>query len=157
MAIEYRLHIKSQNFEFNLIRNYLTLKNILLKEEILDKTVIFDLYNVEGFIITIYKNNNSYFEYLISKENVIFREWVHSYVICFRLNKDYDYLNAKLNMLDVITYILNHTSEDSILLYSSDVMILVREKNEININNEMGFWNTDEMLSKKKLILLKNK
>ena len=60
-------------------------------------------------------------------------------------------------MLDVITYILNHTSKDSILLYSSDVMILEREKNEININNEMGFWNTDEMLSKKKLILLKNK
>ncbi|MDP9960382.1 SitI3 family protein [Chryseobacterium lathyri] len=153
MAIEYRLHIKSQSFEINVMRNYLTLKNILFKEEILDNTIIFNLYNIWGFVITIYKNNDSYFEYLISKEKIIFKEWDYSYVICFRLNKDFNYLKAKLNMLDIIIYILNNTSEDSILLYSSDFMILERENNKIIINDEMGFWDSEEALNKKKLLL----
>lgn len=153
MAIEYRLYIKSQSFEINVMRKYLTLKNILLKEEILDNTIIFNLYNIWGFVITIYKNNDSYFEYLISKEKIIFKEWDYSYVICFRLNKDFNYLKAKLNMLDIIIYILNNTSEDSILLYSSDFMILERENNKIIINDEMGFWDSEEALNKKKLLL----
>jgi len=153
MAIEYRLHIKIQSFEFNVIRNYFVEKNILPDEEILDKTIIFNLYNIWGFVINSYKNNNTYFEYLISKEKVIFKEWDYSYVIGFRLNKDYNYLKAKLNMLDIIIHTLKNTSEDSILLYSSDFMILERENNKIIINDEMGFWDSEEALNKTKLLL----
>ncbi len=148
MALEYKLHIKSKISLLNLVENYLTGKNIIFSKENISKGVNLYLHESLGFIVSILFSEKIYFEYLINKNHSIEDEWDYSSDIHFRLDKFYDNLLVRLNMIDVCIYVLNNTEGDAKLLFNGDVLVLERIKGVISINKNFGFWNSDELLNK---------
>lgn len=148
MALEYKLQIKSKISLLNLVENYLTGKNILFSKENISKGLSLYLHESLGFIVSILFSENIYFEYLINKNHIIEDEWDYSSDIHFRLDKFYDNLLVRLNMIDLCIYVLNNTVEDAKLLFNGDVLVLERNEGVISINKNFGFWNSDELLNK---------
>ena len=56
-------------------------------------------------------------------------------------------------MMDICINILNNTNEDAVLLFNGDVLILERVNGIVKVNNNFGFWNSEELLAKVKLIM----
>jgi hypothetical protein len=145
MALEYDIHIKSKILFFEKVETFLNSRKYIFEKEYSDNLVIFNLYNQLGFIISFFIKENNYFNYLNSKNESIEKEWNFSSGISFRLNKSYDYLAAKLNMLDIIVYILNETKEDSIVIFNGDIMILEKTEGKIKLNEHIEFWSNVEL------------
>jgi len=148
MALEYDLYFKGRPSLPEKIENILTSKKVNFKKDHAEGLVCFDLYNFLGFVLTIFIRDNKYFNYLISETQTKENEWKKTSVVSFRLNKDYNYLGARLNMLDIVVYILKESDEDVILLFNSDVMILEREGGKIVLNKAAGFWSSKDLLDK---------
>lgn len=148
MALEYDLYFKGNPSLPEKIENVLTSKKVNFKKDCTEGLVCFDLYDFLGFVVTISSRDNKYFNYLINETQTKENEWKKSSVVSFRLNKDYNYLEARLNMLDIVIYILNESDEDAILLFNSDVLILEREGGRIVLNKTAGFWSSQDLFDK---------
>lgn len=153
MALEYRLQIKTKMTLFNFAEGYLKKKNILFSKESIDKGVNIYLYEALGFMISILFSEKIFFEYLVGENITNEEEWEYSSDLHFRLDKFYDNLNARLNMIDICIYILNNVNDDAKLLYNGDILVLERTNGNITINENFGFWNSDELLNKIKLLM----
>lgn len=153
MALEYRLQVKTEISLFNFIENYLIEKNISFLKEGVNKGANIYLYEVLGFMISFIISKKMFFDYIINESEFIEREWDYSSNIYFRLDKFYDDLLARLNMMDICINILNNTNEDAVLLFNGDVLILERVNGIVKVNNNFGFWNSEELLAKVKLIM----
>ncbi|OXA72594.1 hypothetical protein B0A56_13715 [Flavobacterium columnare NBRC 100251 = ATCC 23463] len=148
MALEYRLQIKTKVSLVNLVVSYIKERNILFSKENTSKGVNLYLREALGFIISILFSEKVYFEYLIDENHTIEEEWEYSNDIHFRLDKFYDNLLARLNMIDVCIYMLSNTEGDAKLLFNGEVLVLERSNGIIRINKNFGFWNSDELLNK---------
>ncbi|MBF7089945.1 hypothetical protein IUY40_00070 [Flavobacterium sp. ALJ2] len=148
MALEYDLNIKSKKIFSQKLGKYLISKEYIYEKKHEEKLVIFDLYKPLGFIISLFVIENKYFDYISNENQCIEKEWHYSSLISFRLDKDYDYLNVRINMLDIIIFILNQTKDDLLLLFNGDILILERTNGKIILNKNAGFWNSDKLIKK---------
>ncbi|MBC6111947.1 SitI3 family protein [Pedobacter fastidiosus] len=148
MALEYRLHIRTRTPLFDFVKKYLDEKNILFNKENTNKGVNFYLYEILGFMISILYSEKVFFEYLINENQIVEADWDYSTDIHFRLDKFYDNLLARLNMIDVCVCILSNTKDDAKLLFNGDILVLERYNGVISINKNFGFWNSHDLLNK---------
>lgn len=148
MALEYRLQVKTEISLFNLVESYLNEKKISFSREEIDKGVNIYLFEVMGFMTSIVLSRNVFFDYMVSENQVIEDEWDYSSDITFRLDKLYDNLLARLNMIDVCCCILKNTTEDARLLFNGDILVLERTNGEVIVNNNFGFWNSEDLRTK---------
>lgn len=148
MALEYDLNIKSKSIFSQKIDKHLTTKGYIFEKEFKENSAIFNLYKPLGFILSLFIVENKYFDYINNENQNIEKEWQYSTLISFRLDKNYDYLNVRINMLDIISFILNQTKDDALLLFNGDVLILERINGKIILNKNTGFWNSDELIKK---------
>jgi len=151
MALEYRLQIKTEVSLLHIIENYLKERYLLFSKQ-KNKNSDFYLNEELGFMISILFSKEIFFEYLLSENQVVEEKWDYSNDIYFRLDKFYDNLLAKINMIEICIYILNNTKEDAKLIFNGDILVLERINGSININKNFGFWNED-LLSKVALII----
>lgn len=146
MALEYRLQIKTQVSLLHIIENYLKERCLIfLKQKY--KSSDFYLKEELGFMISILSSKKIFFEYMLSENQVVEEKWDYSNDIYFRLDKFYDNVLAKINMIEICIYILNNTKEDAKLIFNGDILVLERINGLIHINKNFGFWNGD-LLSK---------
>lgn len=153
MALEYRLQIKTKMSLFNFVEDYLNEKNILFSKENINNGMNLYLYETLGFMISILPTEKVFFEYLIAENQIIETDWNYSSSIYFRLDKFYDNLMVRSNMIDMCIYILNNTIDDAKLLFNGDVLVLEKNNDIISINKNFGFWNSDDLLNKINLFL----
>lgn len=148
MALEYRLQVKTEMSLFNFVVSYLNERKISFSEEIIDKGINIYLYEKMGLMISIALPGKAFFDYMINKSQMIQDEWDYSSNINFRLDKSHNNLIARLNMIDVCCYILKNTTEDAILLFNGDILVLERTNGKVIANNGFGFWNSEELKNK---------
>lgn len=152
MALEYRLQIKTKTPLSYFLDSYLKEKNILFSKDETEKDIRVYLCDLLGFTISVLLSRNVCFDYQITKNQFIEEEWNYSSDMYFRLDKFYDNLLARLNMLDLCIYVLNNTSEDARLLFNGDVLVLERTNGKININKNFGFWNSHVLIDRLEMI-----
>lgn len=148
MALEYRLQIKTKISLFNFVESYLYERNISFSKEIIKNGINIYLYEVLGFMISIFSSDKIYFEYLINNNETFEEEWDYSNDIYIRFDKSFDNLHARLNMIDMCVYILNNTKDDAKLLFNGDILVLEKKKGIISINKNFGFWNSVDLIAK---------
>lgn len=83
---------------------------------------------------------------------MIEENWDYSTNIHFRLDKFYDNLLGRSNMIDMCIYVLNNTKDDAKLLFNGDILVLERNNGIVNINKNFGFWNSKELINKTSLL-----
>ncbi|GAA5042305.1 hypothetical protein GCM10011506_44340 [Marivirga lumbricoides] len=152
MALEYRLQVKTKMSLSSLVESYLNEKRILFSKENITKGENVYCYEGLGFMVSILFSEKIFFEYLISENKTIEEDWDYSIDIHFRLDKFYDNLLARINMIDMCIYLLNNTREDARLLFNGDILVLERTNGIISINKNFGFWNSDDLLNKINLL-----
>ncbi|MBO0591283.1 hypothetical protein I2486_07665 [Cellulophaga sp. E16_2] len=153
MALKYILQVKTEVSLLNFIEIYLNKKTVLFSKEKINKGINIYLYEVLGFMFSFTFSEKVFFDYLIDENKVVEENWDYSSDIHFRLDKFYDNLLARLNMIEVCVYILNNTKEDIRLLFSGDILVLERTNGIISINKNFGFWNTSDLLGQIKMIV----
>ena len=78
---------------------------------------------------------------------VLILDWIN-----FRLDKFYDNLQVRLNMIEFCIYILNKIDDDAIILFNGELLVLERINGILKINDNFGFWNSNLLVDKLKSI-----
>lgn len=153
MALTYRLRIKTKIPLLNFVEKYLVENNILFSRESINKGVNIYLNEALGFMISVGSFENIFFDYLVSENHSTEEEWDYSNDIYFIIDKSYDSLLVRLNMIEICSYVLSNTNEDARLLFNGDILVFERTNGIITTNKNFGFWNSDDLLDKMKLIM----
>lgn len=144
MALEYNLQVQTRLPILNFVEDYLNENNIAFSEDKIQNNI--DLYETLGITISSLYSEKVFLEYMINKQEIIEEEWSYSNNILFRLDKFYDNLSARLNVIEVCAYILKNTNEDVLMLFNNELLVLQRTNGTVKINKSYGFWDSDQLL-----------
>jgi penicillin-binding protein-related factor A (putative recombinase) len=142
MALEYDLSFDGIDDIYPVLEFEFAFDKNVFESQKYDKLITIDLYKSYGFLFQIYTgaNDNRYLQYQnllnVNEE----REVNEGTRVSFRLDKTFDNIKAKRNVVNFCIKILKRTTRDAFLIFNGDYLTFERVNGILIINKKMDFW-----------------